>query len=120
MFCNLRHCFCYASVQENLYQVGFKNGYKKKCMGATVSFLEHYDRDGDEFFNIVTRFETWISHRTLRQTSNPKNGIIPNFDKLKKNSIKLCQLKKSWTSDIKSNISLFTKFVFCCEYEDVS
>jgi hypothetical protein len=38
---------------------------KKKRMGATLTFLECYNRDGDKFLDhIVTGDETWVSHFT--------------------------------------------------------
>jgi hypothetical protein len=39
--------------------------HKQKCMGAALSFLECYHREGDEFLDhIVTGDETWVSHYT--------------------------------------------------------
>lgn len=40
-------------------------------MGAALTFLSQYDKDGDEFMKrIVTGNETWKSHITPEQTVN--------------------------------------------------
>jgi len=39
--------------------------HKTKHMGSALSFLERYEKDGDEFLtHIVTGDETWVSHVT--------------------------------------------------------
>jgi 6-pyruvoyl-tetrahydropterin synthase len=43
---------------------------KKKRMGAALTFLERYHRDGDKFLDhIVTGDETWVSHFTPESKS---------------------------------------------------
>jgi hypothetical protein len=69
-----------------------------KLMGAALSFLEHYHREGDEFLDhIITGDETWIGHYTQRISGSLKNGIMPTFQEKKhKNSSRHVQLQKSW------------------------
>jgi hypothetical protein len=39
--------------------------HRKTLMGAALTFLERYHRDGDEFLDhIFTGNETWVSHVT--------------------------------------------------------
>jgi hypothetical protein len=41
------------------------DGHRKKRMGAALTFLERYHRDGSKFLDhIVTGDETWVSHFT--------------------------------------------------------
>ena len=58
-------------------------------MAHSLTFLEQYHTDGDEFLNhIVTGDGTWISH-TIQQrpNDNPLNGIIPDHCRNHENPI---------------------------------
>lgn len=61
------------------------------------NFLEHYDRNGDEFFNyFVSRDQTWSLITQLRQSRNLKNDYT--FPTQQNNKIKQTLLTKAIAS----------------------
>ena len=60
--------------------------HKKKHMVHSLTFLEWYYKDGNEFLNnTVTRDQTWICHIHQRPNDNPLSGIIPDHRRNHKN-----------------------------------
>jgi hypothetical protein len=54
--------------------------HKQKCMGAPLSFLEHYHRESDEFLDhIVTGDEIWVLHCAPERKRQSQDGIKPTL-----------------------------------------
>ena len=70
--------------------------HKMKRIGSALSFLERYEKDGDEFLkHIVTGNETWVSHVTPASKQHSMQWRHTSSPTITKNSSRLLALAKS-------------------------
>jgi hypothetical protein len=59
--------------------------HERNVMGAALSFLEGYHREGDEFLDrIITADETWVSHYTTESKWQSQERYRAHSSKKKK------------------------------------